>query len=327
MNSLIALPKPTEASQMIKPTTIAASLATALALPPSTFASSFPNYSTTSTGVAVYTTLNSVERVSTAARRDPKETVLAKETVCEDWVNRKNYLAVDLYGYLRLLTKETPFTKCTEFKNRTRTDYPQALFVTNTGAERIWDNHIPLMNRVARACGTSEEVVMKWSYQGVDLINGKPAETARSQLSAADWYGNNYRRDTAKGVLRVTSKGSYTLPTGERAQALEYSFDIFQWNTMMPKGSSGGWGNTPLFRLFSGKKAETASSSRPTGSVHSREYAAWFAQNKPTRTACKFLVVDLTDAPRYQEQQSVTSKPEWRTADTGLGPKDGNLPK
>jgi hypothetical protein len=294
---------------MINKTTVAATLATLLAAPTGALASSFPNYSTNSTGVAVYTTLNSVQSVSVAKKRFPTENILGREKVCQDWVNRKNYLAVDLYGYLRLLTKETPFTKCEHFENVSKTDYPQALFVTNSSTERLWDNDIRLMDRVAQACGTSPEVITQWAYQGLDLINGKPAETVK--LSPADMYGANYRRDRAKGVLRVISKGSYSLPTGEQAQALEYSFDIFQWNTMMPKGG-GGWGNTPLVRLFSGKKAETASSAPPVGNPHSREYAAWFANTQPTRTACKFLLVDLSTAPRYQEQQSVTGKPQWR---------------
>ncbi len=301
---------------MLKQTTVAATLAISLAAPLGALASSFPNYTTNSTGVAVYPTLNSVERVSTTARRDPKKTVLETQTVCEDWIRRKNFLLIDLYGYLRVVTEKTPIRKCEDFERITRTDYPQALFVTNTGPERYWFNHIPLMDRIANACGTSQEVIQKWSYQGIDLINGKPAETVR--LSPADSYGNNYRRDRVKGVLRVTSKGAYSLPTGEQAQALEYSFDIYQWNTMKPKGG-GGWGDTPLFRLFSGKKAETATSAPPR-SPHSREYAAWFAQNKPTRTACKFLLVDLSNAPRYQEQQSVTSAPSWHRVSAGWGP-------
>lgn len=299
---------------MSKKPTLATTLVLSLAAPLAANASTFANYSTNSTGVAVYPTLNSVERVSTAARRDPKKTVLETQTVCEDWIQRKNFLLVDLYGYLRVVTEKTPIRKCEDFERVTRTDYPQALFVTSAGPERYWFNHIPLLERIANACGTSQEVIQKWSYQGVDLINGKPAETV--QLSPADRYGNNYRRDTAKGVLRVTSKGSYSLPTGEKAQALEYSFDIFQWNSMMPKGSSAGWGNTPLLRLFSGKKAETAASAPPR-SPHSREYAAWFAQNKPARTACKFLLVDLSNAPRYQEQQSVTDAPRWHRVSAG----------
>jgi hypothetical protein len=286
-------------------------------------ASSFSNYSRTNTSTSIYSTLNSAESVSTESTRAPKETVLERETVCQDWVNRKNYLAVDLYGYLRLLTKETPFTSCTDFEKATRTDYPQALFIANSDTERIWSNQIPLLSRVAQACGTSEDNITSLSYQGIDLINGRPAETV--QLSPAELYGSNYRRDTEKGVLRMTSRGVYTLPTGEKAIASEYSFDIFQWNTMMPKGSSGGWGDTPLFRLFTGKKKQGASSAPPR-SPHTREYAEWFANNKPTRTACKFLLVDLTNAPRYQDEQSVTSNAEWRTAGSGLGPR-GSLPK
>ena len=257
-----------------------------------------------------------MERVSTAERRDPKKTVLATETVCEDWIRRRNYLAVDLFGYIRLVTEEKPITKCEDFEQITRTDYPQALFVTNRGPERFWYNHIPLMDSVANACGTSQEMIKKWSYQGIDLINGKPAETAWNQLSAADRYGNRYTGERIKGILKVSSMGTYGLPTGEQARTDEYSFDMYQWITMKPKGG-GGWGQTPLFRLFSGKGAQTATSAPPMN-PHDPEYAAWFAKNKPTRTECKFLIVDLSNAPRYQEQQSVTSSPSWLRVSAGF---------
>lgn len=276
-------------------------------------AKEFTSYTRTGGVAGWYPRLNSVQSVETSSPRQAKQNTLDRRRTCQNLISVKKIPFVDAKGYVRIATERTPFTSCQDEQLTSETTYPQLEFVSTSGnGWLVWSNGVKLMYTMETACNLNKNLLNKMTYQGLDLINGK----VDGQLSQAELYSGNYKRETVIAKLMINSSGTYKLSSGEDAAAKEYVLGVWRYTTQQAKQAQG-WGNTPLLKWLGGNKSNQASSGEsyqnsPGYNPNSREYASWFSSRPPQQIACKFLLVDLSTAPKYQQNQSKTTEPSWR---------------
>lgn len=272
---------------------LALTVAGAFSSPIAAKAETIQDYTPMANVMAIYNVLNSVTTVSLGGKRHDETKRLQEKVECRNMVQVKKKLGTDANGYVRVYKTETPYEECLRYALSTTWQYPQALIVPEKGdATFKWDSaSVNISNAAAQACGTTNDRILELvSAQGRSLNDGTEEKT----------------------IVRILTKGAYSLPTGEKAIAMEYTLDNFSWRKASTQ-SSGGWGETPLVRWLTGKGGGgSILASGPQGNIHSREYAQWFAVNQPKQTLCKFLIVDLSQAPRYQDKYAHKSEPSWQ---------------